>query len=284
MVVDGMEVLQMRSEMIKKKQELLTSTIEKNLKKRAFLKGLKASVEAVRRSKQNMKRAEAFRAKKLALMKKKIIRYFKMVALFERRWLKQVRFELYFKRQLQIIFNSLKTHIIYQRLESNTQSRLMSNAFNSLRQTARDNSSVHRSLRDKIDQRMIRVVFHALRGNLDISRRNKIMEKRAVNLRKRRLVRAAWSAMNEVRRWGEELRNDKILQKIYNQNNQEEFFQVQIRKANKTVRHGEVAQGFASMAAHLTKEGRDEALHADRPFDNFQQLQSSNMTRVRLMF
>ena len=109
-------------------------------------------------------------------MKRKIIRYFKMVALFERRWLKQVRFELYFKRQLQIIFNSLRTHIVYQRLESNTQNRLMSHAFNSLRQTARDTSSVHRSLRDKIDRRTTRAVFQALRGNLNMSRRSKMME------------------------------------------------------------------------------------------------------------
>ena len=71
-------------------------------------------------------------------------------------------------------------------------------------------------------------------------------------------MRAAWNALNEVRRWGEELRNDKILQKIYNQNNQDEFFQVQIRKANKTVRHGEVAHGYAGIAAQLQNQDPDE--------------------------
>ena len=93
-------------------------------------------------------------------------------------------------------------------------------------------------------------------------RRKKQDERLAKEMRTKVLLRLGFSKIVAMKKAKDEIKNDKILQKLYDQDDHEEFFQVQIRKERKTIRDGRVAVGTGvhALAASAPTLEVDDAL------------------------
>lgn len=159
--------------------------------------------------------------------------FFKIIKLndFEREWLYNVRFELYFSDILMKQLDHLRLNVKYSKTRRTLDENRQYQFILQCQQLISRSQEKVTKLKTRFGRRVQRQIFRQLKLNVLEQRRKKQNGLIVAQFRRYKLMQFGFSVIADLKRFNDEVRNDKILSKALSNNH--EFFQVQIRKENR---------------------------------------------------
>ena len=159
-------------------------------------------------------------------MLRKMIGYFKKVARFEQVWLDKVRLEIYFNGLQQEIVEAMRQNVKYERAAKVVMTRRKFLFIHQLKKMADRTHVKWTDVRTRFKRRQGRALIRVLKENIKIQKRKRECARLAKEMRTRILLKLGFSKILALKKARDEIKIDKILQKIHNKEDHEEFFSV----------------------------------------------------------
>jgi len=164
-VVETMESLQVYSEKVRR--TMLRVEAKSNLmRKRTCFKMIRDFINVMSRSREAKIISKKHRAKKDKVVLTRVFRIIRKVNMFERNWLKSVRYELYFQFQMKNILGCLESNIKFERTVRKINAMNCQKFIDLLKVPTDKTRKKYTKLQLKLQYRHLRSYFKEIRRNI----------------------------------------------------------------------------------------------------------------------